>query len=771
MSDSSLAQHGEHAARHIESGPPPESPYHIVAASSYADELTYVLKQGDTFAIFDHYGDIKPGGLGEEGLYHDGTRFLSGLVLELEGGRPFCLGSTIRDENDLLAIALTNPDMIRSGDERLQLGTLHIAVRKFLWQGTCYQRLRIKNHGRTRAQTWLSVHFEADYADIFEVRGMKRQARGEVLPTRLEDDAVTISYRGLDDVIRLTQLHFTPRPTRLNSSSARLDLALEPGEQATFDVTIACRRGGEEGEKGKKGDGESSSSLSPILPFSLSAAIACLKPAPAPILNFDTARTDAEADLQRFSAWSCHLRSSNGQINTWINRAVSDLHMMTTEMSTGQYPYAGVPWFSTPFGRDGIITALECLWIRPTLARGVLAFLASTQAKESDPEKDAEPGKILHETRSGEMAALDEIPFGCYYGSVDATPLFVMLLGAYYERTGDREIVETFWPNAEAALQWMESHGDPDGDGFLEYQKKGSRGLTHHGWKDSDDAIFHADGTLAHGPIAVCEVQGYAYAAYRAGAALAALLGHDERSAELAQRAEHLRQRFEEVFWCEDLSTYALALDGHKRLCRVRASNAGHCLFTGIAASDRAARLARTLLDSTSFSGWGIRTVASSESRYNPMSYHCGSIWPHDNALIAFGLSRYGHGDKAVQLWSSLFHAGQYFELQRMPELFCGFAQHPGEGPVLYPVACSPQAWAAVSVFLLFQACLGLHINGPEAKIYFIRPNLPAAVGELWIHNLEVAGACVDLRLVRHEQDVSVNVLRREGMVEILLIK
>ena len=303
--------------------------------------------------------------------------------------------------------------------------------------------------------------------------------------------------------------------------------------------------------------------------------------------------------------WSCHLRTSNGQINAWVDRAVSDLHMMTTALPTGPYPYAGVPWLNTPFGRDGIITALECLWLRPALARGVLGFLASTQATRLIPEEDAEPGKILHESRGGEMATLREVPFGRYYGSVDATPLFVLLAGAYYERTGDRDFIKTLWPNIEAALAWIDRHGDRDDDGFVEYQRQSSDGLLHQGWKDSDHAVFHADGSLAEGPIALCEVQGYVYAARRAAATIALMLGRAERAAELTRQAEALRNRFEAMFWCEDLSTYALALDGQKRPCRVRTSNAGQCLFTGIVHPERATRLARTLSGPDSFSGGG----------------------------------------------------------------------------------------------------------------------------------------------------------------------
>jgi glycogen debranching enzyme len=709
----------------------------ILAASAMADERTRVLKHGDTFAVFDHYGDIKPGGLGEEGLYHEGTRFLSCLVLELEGARPIFLSSTVRDENDQLAVALTNPDLLRAGVGRIPLGTLHIALKKFLWRGVLYQQMRVQNHGRETVPTCLRLHFAADFADIYEIRGMKRRARGRDLPPEPGHSRVVLAYCGLDAVVRRTLVEFTPAPALLTASEARMDLTLGPRQEAVFCLTVGCER----------------------------------QPAAPQVISFDQARTVAEADLERYSAWSGHLQTSNGQINAWVNRAVSDLHMLTTELATGPYPYAGVPWFNTPFGRDGLITALECLWLRPTLARGVLAYLASTQATAVVPEEDAEPGKILHETRKGEMAALKEMPFGRYYGSADATPLFVLLAGAYYERTADRAFAEDLWPHVEAALGWIDRSGDRDGDGFVEYQRQSANGLIHQGWKDSDDAVFHADGSPARGPIAPCEVQGYVYAALRAGATLATALGRDHRADALARQAGALRERFEQAFWCEELSTYALALDGDKRPCRVRTSNAGQCLFTGIVSPDRAGRLAETLLSPVSFSGWGVRTVASSEACYNPMAYHNGSVWPHDNALITQGLARHGLGDAALRIWTGLFGASVYFDLHRMPELFCGFPQEPGEGPVLYPVACAPQAWAAASVFLLFQACLGLTINGPDRHVCFTSPHLPASLDELRIHNLEVAGATVDLLLARHENDVGVNVLRRDGDVQVTVVK
>jgi glycogen debranching enzyme len=696
-----------------------------------------VLKHADTFAVLNHYGGIKPGGLGEEGLYHEGTRFLRCLSMDLEGKGLFFLGPSSRGEDGHLAIALTNPDQMDGDQLRLPFGTLFLALRAFLWQRVYYQELRVKNYGLHAVETSLYINFDADYADIFEVRGMKRRSRGVDLAPEVSRDSVTLSYRGLDGVARRTSLQFTPRPSHLDSSTARIPLSLSPQGETEILMTVTCERD------------------------SLASRV----------LNVNKARLEAQTDRERYSAWSCHIRTSDAQMDAWIDRASADLQMLTTDLPTGPYPYAGLPWFNTPFGRDGIITALECLWMRPALARGVLAYLAATQATESVADQDAEPGKILHETRSGEMAALGEMPFGRYYGSVDATPLFVLLAGAYYERTADREFVRALWPHIEAALSWIDQFGDCDGDGFVEYHRKASGGLLHQGWKDSDDAVFHADGSPAEGPIALCEVQAYVFAARRAAASLASALGHLDRAAELTHQAEVLRTKFEAAFWCDALSTYVIALDGEKRPCRTRTSNAGHCLFGGIASPARAMRVAQTLLSPESFSGWGIRTVAASEARYNPMAYHNGSVWPHDTGIIALGLARYGFEDKALRILTGLFEASMHFDMHRMPELFCGFQRQPDEGPVLYPVACSPQAWSAASVFLLIQACLGLEINALESQISFTRPQLPPFLGELRIHNLQVAGATVNLLVARQERDVSVDVLQREGDVQILVIK
>jgi glycogen debranching enzyme len=550
-------------------------------------------------------------------------------------------------------------------------------------------------------------------------------------------DGISLGYEGLDRVDRWVTVRCAPAPTAVHPGEIRFDTLLPAGEVVQWDLTISCE---------------------------IDRRISC-------DLSYENAHVEVDQALHSARADDCLIVTSNEQFNVWLNRSLADLHMMISDTPDGPYPYAGVPWFSTPFGRDGIITALEFLWVNPRIARGVLAYLAATQAREVLPEQDAEIGKILHETRKGEMAALNEIPYGRYYGSIDATPLFIMLAGAYYERTGDQAFITQIWPNIELALQWIDRAGDLDGDGFVEYSRRSKDGLIHQGWKDSQDAVFHADGSSAEGPIALCEVQGYVFAAKRRAAQLALALGHTEQSRRLLKEADKLRTQFERHFWCNDLSSYALALDGVKQPCRVRTSNAGHCLWTGIADPKHGLRTAKTLVGEEFFNGWGVRTVAATETRFNPMAYHNGSVWPHDNALIAAGMASYGFKQGALKILCGLFDASLFLELHRLPELLCGFSRRPGEGPTLYPVACSPQTWSSVAVFLLLQSCLGLRIEAPQARLSFSQPVLPPFLEHIEIKNLRIGDAVVDLSLERHAKDVGINILRQEGQVEVVVTK
>jgi len=727
-----------------------EDGFYILATSSRVDDRTCVLKQGDAFAIFDRFGDIEEFGNGALGLFHHDTRFLSKLVLKLAGERPLLLSSTIKEDNAVLAVDLMNPDIPHASEVTIPRGSVHVFRSKVLWDTACHERLRIHNYGLSSVDIVLTIDFDADYRDIFEVRGAHRERRGRQLSAEVTKEAVLLSYEGLDHCVRGTQFVFDPAPTDLAPSQARYVLHLEPRAEATCHVEMTCLEG---------------------LSKDSDARRALLEKAPRTASCYEQAADCSAHSLAESRAKAPRIATSTIPFNEWVQRSASDLYMMETKTPHGRYPYAGVPWFSTVFGRDGIITGLEYLWFQPSVARGVLEYLAATQADSVSHEQDAQPGKILHEMRSGEMAILGEVPFGRYYGSVDSTPLFLMLAGAYYQRTGDLDFIRGIWSHIERALTWIDKYGDADGDGFVEYARKSSHGLVQQGWKDSWDSVFHRDGKLAEPPIALCEVQGYTYAAKIAAAALSRALGHDDGAAALTAQAAKLREHFEEAFWCEDLGTYALALDGSKKPCRVVTSNAGQCLFTGIASDDHARRVAQTLLAKPSFSGWGIRTVATTEARYNPMSYHNGSVWPHDNAIIAAGFARYRMRSEAAKVLSALFDASRSFDLHRPPELFCGFPRRAGETPTLYPVSCSPQMWSSGAVFMLLTACLGLDIDGTQRTLSFTSPLLPDTVSDMEIEDLCVGDAKVHLAFTRHGDDVGVNVLHREGDCSVVVQK
>lgn len=707
--------------------------YYIATRSSPSDDRARVLKYGKMFAVFDRYGDIEPLGMGEQGVFFQGTRFLSELGLCLWNARPLLLSSTVKSENFVFTADLANVDVSDSHSVIVERGTIHVLRSKFLWRDVCYEEFQIVNYGRAPVSIPFQLAIGADFADIFEVRGTRREKRGHRLEDRIESDSILLSYEGLDKVVRQTRVRCHPIPAQISSSALGFEISLRPKQSAAVYLIVSCSTG-----------------------------------ASKPSIGYCRAMVAAESELKADSASVCTISSSNDRFNRWVRRSTADVEMMTLGNPEHDYPYAGVPWFSTIFGRDGIITALEMLWVNPKIAKGVLQFLASTQATEINPEVEAEPGKILHEMRRGEMAALGEVPFARYYGTVDATPLFIMLAGAYFDYTGDRDFIQTLWPHIDFALQWIDHFGDVDGDGFVEYARHGNKGLIQQGWKDSHDSIFHADGNLAEAPIALCEVQGYVYAAKRAAAKIRRVLGDPHRETVLETEAAELQNRFEEAFWCDDLSTYALALDGHKKPCRVRASNAGHCLFTEIASPNKARLVAHTLLSRDFFTGWGVRTVGSEEARYNPLSYHNGSVWPHDNALIASGVAKYGLRDLAGQILMGLLDASSAVDLHRLPELFCGLDRREGEGPTLYPVACSPQAWAAGAAFLLLQACLGLAMDGCKKQILFDRPYLPEGIPQLWINNLRMDGSRMDLFLERQAGTVRIEVLEKQGDLEVV---
>jgi glycogen debranching enzyme len=616
----------------------------------------------------------------------------------------------------------------------LQRDLLHIVRSIFLWRGTAYQRIGLQNHGGHTASFDLTLSFDNDFADLFEVRGEKRPRRGVGSSKLAGPSDVQFEYQGLDDNSRSTALHFDPRPTRLSVNTATYQFELKPQQASSLFVAVSCNN-------------------------------EAAKPVP-----FFRGLLAHRREMRRSTVGATSIETSNNIFNEVLCQSMADLNMLMTDTPEGRYPYAGIPWYSTTFGRDGIITALQMLWIDPRVARGVLRRLASYQAKAVDPLADAQPGKILHEMRGGEMAALREVPFAQYYGSVDSTPLFVLLAGLYVERTDDEETLAELWPAIEAGLRWIDGAGDPDKDGFVEYQRASEQGLANQGWKDSFDAIFHADGQLAEGYIALAEVQGYVFAGKRLAARCAARLGKHDLAKELDAEAKQLAERFEEAFWCDELGTYALALDGDKKPCRVRTSNAGQLLFSGMIRHDRARLVAADLMGPDFFTGWGIRTVARGEARYNPMSYHDGSIWPHDNALIALGLARYGLKHSVAHVFKALFDAATYMDLRRLPELFCGFRREKGRGPTLYPVACAPQAWASATPFTLLEAALGLEFDAAHGEIRLRNPRLPEFINEVVLRDLQLGASSVDLRVRRHGEDVSLEVLRTRGQIRVSIV-
>lgn len=712
----------------------PMGPVMIPGVVSLAASSRRTLKHGDTFAMFDEYGDVLEVEHSPSGLFHFDTRFLSRLYFTLEGRRPLVLGSTVQPDNFTLDVDLTNPDLFDG--ERLVLAkdTFHVARAKYLWNACCHELFTITSFAQQRTKLRVALHFAADFADLFEIRGYARSRRGAVAAQARGPAQIDFVYGSLDGLPRTTRLTFEPAPVVLTEERAEFEIDLGARERRSMCMTAQCLQGE-------------------------AAAVA----APGFFRTLRSARRVLAGKRASF----VKIETSNATVNSILSRSSADLAMLMTDTPHGPYPYAGVPWFSTAFGRDGILAAMEMLWLDPSTARGVLRFLAAHQATHEDPAADMEPGKIVHELRECELARLGEVPFGRYYGSVDSTPLFVALAGLYWQRTRDRATLLAIWPAVLAALDWMDRYGDRDGDGFLEYGRSRETGLRNQGWKDSEDSVFHAGGRIAEAPIALCEVQGYVYLARRTAALLAADLGERKLGAALEAQAEELRARFEAAFWREELGTYALALDADKRPCDVRTSNAGQLLFTGICSPEHAARVAQQLSSREFFTGWGVRTLSAREKRFNPTSYHNGSVWPHDNALIALGLAQYGHTKEALALTTALFDAAAHMHLRRLPELFCGFERRRGKSPTLYPVACAPQAWAACTPFALLQACLGLEIDAAAAILTLRRPRLPQFIDWLSVRGLQVGEGKLDLMLRRHDGSVAVNLLNREGDAEV----
>ena len=708
--------------------------YYILASTFTADLPKLVLKHDEAFFVADRRGDFLDVPDSEFGFYVGGTRFLHRFDLRVHGQRPLLLNSAVSGDSLQVAVDLTNAD-VHDGDTVLLAGrTLHLGRRLTLYRRQLSQTLTIESFATAPVHVDLDWRFGADFADVFEVRGLRRERRGESLAPVCEGATVRLAYRGLDDVVRTTLLSFEPWPQEMTAGSATHRLTVPAGGRLELSVTVAT----------------SESESRPEASLSLA----------------DIVRRRREENQWRHTQTS-RITTSHEGFSGWLRRSRGDLHMLLTETPDGSIPYAGIPWYVAPFGRDSLITALQILPFEPQIAQGTLRFLARHQGTEDDPFTDQEPGRILHELRRGEMAACREIPFIPYYGSVDATSLFVMLLAEYVRWTGDRVLALELWPALERALGWILGSGH--GDGYLTYGSRSPMGLGNQGWKDSHDAIMHASGERAATPIAVVEAQGYKYAALLGAAEVAETLGRDERVPALQESARRLRERFESDFWQDRQGFYALALDSEGQPCRVIASNPAHCLWTGIAAEGHAKTVADRLIAEDMFSGWGLRTLSAREKLYNPMSYHNGSVWPHDTAIAAAGLRRYGQMEAFLSIATALFEAALEWEGSRMPELFCGFTRVPGLGPTRYPVACSPQAWAAGVPFHLLSAMLGLSPDAHGNRINLIHPVLPSWLDWVEIRDLRLRDSSLDFVVSRGSQTAAVELLSRRGDAELVV--
>jgi glycogen debranching enzyme len=707
--------------------------YYILASEVAADLPKLVLKHDEAFLVANRRGDLPNLPHTEFGFYVDGTRFLRRMELKIHGHRPLVLNAGVAEDAMQAAVDLTNPDVALGPQVLLPGRSLRIARRLTVRGGQLYQLLVVEAFNRDPIDISLTLHFAADFVDVFEVRGHPREHRGRPMPPEVGGAAVRLGYRGLDDILRTTTLTFDPPPERLDETTADYRLTVAPGK--SVELTIVTSAG--------------------------------VHPAgPAPVLGYGEALRRRRAVTERLGG--AEVRSNHDLFEVWVQRSRRDLHLLLTETEEGFVPYAGIPWYVAPFGRDALITALQVLPFEPAIAAGTLRFLARHAGRIDDSFTDQEPGKIIHELRLGEMAACREIPFIPYYGSVDASPLFIILLAEYWKWTADMALAREMWPIAERVLQWMQQAADATG-GYLTYSRRSPRGLINQGWKDSHDAIMHASGHLAEPPIALAEVQGYQYAALLAAADLAEALGEGPRAPGLRERARRLRDRFEADFWLPDEAYYALALDRERQPCRVITSNAGHLLWTRLVSDSRAHIVARRLMADDMFTGWGVRTLASGERLYNPMSYHNGSVWPHDTAIAAVGMRRYGLADPFITLATGLFESVLQFENMRMPELFCGFPRVDGYGPTQYPVACSPQAWAAGVVFMLISSMLGLTPDAADNQLTLNRPRLPGWLSWIEIRDLQLRNSRITLRASQGQDGAAVEMLSRAGDAELVV--
>jgi glycogen debranching enzyme len=687
-----------------------------------------VAKHKRLFLLVDAHGDITPPGSCGLGLFHDDTRILSHYALGFSGGRPALLSSR-STEMYRLQIDLAVTDREFGGDSWDPKNSVHIR-REILLGDRLVERLTLTNYLPRAVDFETTLSLGADFADIFEVRGWKRDRRGQFFRPVVEDAQLSFEYQGLDGERIRSRVAFADPPDQVDGSSVRWRCRLEPNVPYVLHWQV--------------------------LPGSVSAG--------AP--PGGTRLFDAGPIAEYYDRWrqECAFWWSDvGEFNTVLSQAMTDLRGLYGEVEGEDVIYAGIPWYTTIFGRDSIITSLQTLPLTPRVARDTLRYLARCQGAKEDPFTEEQPGKIMHELRRGEMARAGETPHVPYYGTVDATPLWLILLHETWCWTGDEALVRELLPNARRALDWLDGYGDVDGDGFVEYHSTSERGLANQGWKDSGDGVPFPDGSLPDPPIALVEVQGYVYDAKLRMAQLFRAFGDRDLADRLAAEAGSLREQIQSRFWLPDLGTFALALDGRKTPLPTATTNAGHLLWSGVPTPEQVGRMAEHFLGREMFCGWGLRTLSAAHRVYNPMSYHNGSVWPHDNAIVALGLARTGHTRAVLPIFTGLYDVSTTFNNHRLPELFCGIQREKGRGPVHYPVSCIPQAWASGALFMLLQAVTGLRADAPAGKLHVHDPQLPPFLRELTVAALQVGQSKVTLQFVRREEGTVVNVLDVEG--------
>lgn len=694
---------------------------------------TRVIKENDLFVLTDVDGSIPPGNDQGLGLYLRDTRFLSTFELLLAGQRPTVLHSSA-EKNCLLTADLTNPQITTDGAE-IPGQTISIN-RSRLVKDALYERLTFMSYGQDAVTVPVTIELDADFLDIFEVRKYKwREQRGSLVPVEYGQRSMTLVYQGLDDVTRRTAVTFLRTPDSLRDRTATFNLYLRPLEEVAIDLHIVASEGDEE--------------------------------------RSVTSYHDARHALERsYSSWlqeNTFVATSSDLFDAMLQRSVLDLRLLMLLTDVGPVMAAGTPWYACVFGRDSLITALQSLIFCPDVARATLRFLARYQGTDIKPWKEEEPGKIFHELRRGELARLDEVPHTPYFGTADATPLWLILLAETYRWTGDRLLVDELWGAAEKALRWLDEYGDRDGDGYLEYWcNTAPNYAVNHGWKDAPNSVFHRDGSLAEQPIALVELQGYAYAAKLGMADLYQMRGDQPRAEVLRAEAGELKSRFNRDFWMEDRAYFAFALDGRKGQVQTVTSNPGQALWTGIVEPAFAQNIAARFKRSDLLSGWGLRCVSSQEKGYNPMGYHRGTVWPFDVSLIVAGLRRYGLNAEAVTLAAQLYHAGLNFLYYRFPEVFTGFSRTHNPFPVPYPVSCTPQAWSAGTTLLLLQSFLGIQPDAGNSRV-MLDPLLPDWLREVRVSNMRVGEATLDLRFLLHGEYSTVQVLSKSGRLDVLI--